>query len=223
MISRASRNLLHSKSLLKRWRTFLTTAPTRTSQNANVPEYFEGQLEPNAPSHRCYVLLHASQPPSEFPPVYKTPLSQELQARARKWGGIINFSWFPGAQQAGSQGHAATVFSASSGRLEIPHVSLENVEEVERAIQDHIEGPRSELTSQEVHIYVCTHGARDCRCGDRGRKVYDALVHSLNGIRERDPGGPVSRVRIGEVGHIGGHKYVVVIHSLPLWLTFFGL
>ena len=110
----------------------------------------------------------------------------------------------------------ATIFSASSGRLEIPHVSLENVDEVERAILDHVEGPRSELTSQEVHIYVCTHGARDCRCGDRGRKVYDALVDSVNSARERDPGGPASRVRIGEVGHVGGHKYVVVCHhGLP--------
>ncbi len=67
MISRVSQDLLHRRSLPRRWRTFTTTARTRTSQDANAPVYFEGQLEPNATSHRCYVLLHASQPPSEFP------------------------------------------------------------------------------------------------------------------------------------------------------------
>lgn len=98
------------------------------------------------------------------------------------------------------------MFSATSGRLEIPHISLENMDEVEKAIQDHIDGPCSELTSEEIHIYVCTHGQRDCRCGDRGHKVYDALVTVVKDARAKDPGGPASRIRIGEVGHVGGHK-----------------
>ena len=49
-------------------------------------------------------------------------------------------------------------------------------------------------------ILVCTHGARDCRCADRGGPLVTALRKEIErqGIGER--------VMVGEVAHVGGHK-----------------
>ncbi|GAA5871484.1 hypothetical protein JCM16303_000768 [Sporobolomyces ruberrimus] len=69
--------------------------------------------------------------------------------------------------------------------------------------------PSSEARS--THIYVCTHGSRDCRCGDLGEKLYQSL---LSEIKRRKLGGELTSseegregVRIGRIAHIGGHKY----------------
>ncbi len=48
-------------------------------------------------------------------------------------------------------------------------------------------------------ILICTHGARDCRCGDIGGDLVAAL-NKETGTR-RDP-----KVTIGEISHVGGHK-----------------
>ncbi|KAF8962119.1 Sucrase/ferredoxin-like-domain-containing protein, partial [Flammula alnicola] len=169
-----------------------------------------------APHHNCYILLHALQPPGAFPSVYHTPLSLEVQRRASKWGGLVNFSWFGEKSRSGdSEGQAATVFSHLGGRLEIPLISLENVDEVERTIQGHLSGPPTELTSREAHIYVCTHGARDCRCGIRGRQVFEALLETVRIARDRNPHGPAAHIKVGEVGHVGGHRYAANVLIFP--------
>ncbi|KAL8276238.1 hypothetical protein RQP46_011355 [Phenoliferia psychrophenolica] len=63
-------------------------------------------------------------------------------------------------------------------------------------------------SNPRTHIYVCTHGSRDCRCGDLGEPLYQALVREA---RWRKIGGAMSDgtdgVRISRVSHIGGHKY----------------
>lgn len=61
----------------------------------------------------------------------------------------------------------------------------------------------------ETHIYVCTHGTRDCRCGVVGTEVHDALVrkireHSASCIAQGSK--PAKRVRVFKVSHVGGHK-----------------
>jgi hypothetical protein len=191
-------------------RPFTTSRPKPQQPEPDAaPQYFDGQLEPNAPIHKCYILLHSSRPPTDFPSVYKTPLSQELQARATQWGGLVNFAWSSDDHQhqdADADEQAATVFSHRGGRLELPHVSLHNVDAVGAAIERHVQGPPTSATQNEAHFYVCTHGARDCRCGQRGLAVYDALVASVARARERDPAGPAAHIKVGAVGHVGGHK-----------------
>lgn len=49
-------------------------------------------------------------------------------------------------------------------------------------------------------ILVCTHGARDCRCSDRGSPLVDALRKEI-GRR-----GVEGRVGVREIAHVGGHK-----------------
>ncbi|WWD20921.1 hypothetical protein CI109_105399 [Kwoniella shandongensis] len=58
-------------------------------------------------------------------------------------------------------------------------------------------------------ILVCTHGSRDCRCSDRGGPLVDALREE---VKKR---GLEGKVKIGEVAHVGGHKYAANAIILP--------
>ncbi|CEQ41980.1 SPOSA6832_03762 [Sporobolomyces salmonicolor] len=59
-----------------------------------------------------------------------------------------------------------------------------------------------------THIFVCTHGSRDCRCGDLGEPLYQAL---LKEVSRRKLGGELKDgedgVRLARIAHIGGHKW----------------
>jgi hypothetical protein len=140
-----------------------------------------------------------------------TPLQRALQLRASKWGGIVNFSWFEGGDRNADVSQEATAFSALGGRLELENLVLEDVDSVDAVLREHAAGlhPSRPHENTEIHLYVCTHGERDCRCGDMGGKVVSALKKE---VKER--GDSADRVRIGEVGHVGGHQCVLNIPSL---------
>lgn len=139
-----------------------------------------------------------------------TPVQRALQLKASKWGGVVNFSWFePGPTYTAAKGRdSATAFSTLGGQLEIPNISLENLDEVEENLRKHAEGSLVGETSEEIHLYVCTHGARDCRCGTIGSEVVKTLREEVARRVKLDPWGLISRVRVGEVGHVGGHQCV---------------
>jgi hypothetical protein len=191
-------------------RAWITTAKVTTSSR------LLSTLAGTVPRHQCYILLHSPQPPSEFPAKLTSDVYRELLVRARKWGGLVNFSWFPdhsvrhtgGRDENDPTVYSATAFS-SHGKLELPEVMLTNMDEVEEKLRNHIAGdhhqPSGSLDGHdEVYVYVCTHGARDCRCGDMGGKVVKVLREELEKRRKSNPMNV--RVRIGEVGHVGGHK-----------------
>ncbi|RXK39373.1 hypothetical protein M231_03325 [Tremella mesenterica] len=63
-------------------------------------------------------------------------------------------------------------------------------------------------------ILVCTHGSRDCRCSDRGIPLVNSLRED---IKKR---GMERKVKVKEVGHVGGHKYAanaIIIPSLDMY------
>jgi len=183
------------------------------------PEYYEGPLDGTAPEHRCYILLHAKDRPSKFPKAIHTQLSRELLARGARLGGItVNFAWMEhhfADDLVASRKQSATVYSHLGGRLDIPHISLNNMDEVERQILQHVDGPLTEQTSKNVDIYVCTHAARDCRCGERGQQVYDAFIRAVQLERRKNLSGFSDNIRIGAVGHVGGHKYAANVLIYP--------
>jgi hypothetical protein len=132
-------------------------------------------------------------------------IQRALQLKVLKLGGLVNFSW--SAEQPvwrGAEGvqeteaYAATAFTPS-GRLDIPSLSSSNMDEVVEKLTSHTSAPPGIQTSDDVHLYVCTHGARDCRCGDRGGLVVRALRDE---VERRN----LKQVKVGEVGHVGGHK-----------------
>ncbi|QRW20866.1 sucrase/ferredoxin-like domain-containing protein [Rhizoctonia solani] len=55
-----------------------------------------------------------------------------------------------------------------------------------------------------IDIYVCTHGARDCRCGDIGGEI----AYALRAMKRPD-------VRVFDIGHVGGHKWAGNVIVFP--------
>jgi hypothetical protein len=182
-------------------------------------------LAGTVPEHQCYIFLHALDPPSQFPAKMTTPVQRELQLRLTNLGGLVNFSWSPPCRSIQNapvvvggrdeEVYSATMFSAS-GRVDIPEVSLANMDEVEERMRRCVVGNGVEkakngnVDSEDVQLYVCTHGSRDCRCGDVGGGVVKALREGL--ARRNDENVNVDgqgrvEVRIRETAHVGGHKY----------------
>ena len=220
---------------LKSTRPLLEFVATRCEKRGLIAAYFStGALDPeNHPNwrtrpqepindepmhakiapHTCYIFLHDTSRPTDFPTRKSTQLQRYLQLRASKWGGIVNWTYVPESPVVESpyskdaETRAATVFSMLGGRLEIPRLSLENLDEVEERLKAHLQGPLTPDTFEEAHIYVCTHGARDCRCGHIGGDVVAALEQELKKRREEDPGSLASRVTVRETAHVGGHKF----------------
>lgn len=175
------------------------------------------QLAGTAPAHHCYVFLHTLQPPSTYPAKYTTPVQRRLLLATAPWGGAVNFAWSasqpvhpcPPAEDD-AQTYHLTAFSSARGKLEIEAVSLVNVEDVGNVLRAHVEprtsGAPSTPLSDDVHLYICTHGARDCRCGDTGGAVARAIRAELDRRRQCQPSDPSIRIKLAEVGHVGGHK-----------------
>lgn len=142
----------------------------------------------------------------------------------------MNFAWY-GLSPAGdgddtsvrTKKQPATAFTVAGGRLEIPDVTLENMDQVEQKLKDHLNGPLSKDTSDEIHLYVCTHGARDCRCGTRGNLLVNALREEKANYQQSYPEGPAKRIKIGQVSHVGGHKLSLTLFLLSssLFILFF--
>jgi hypothetical protein len=195
----------------------LSTANVGQTYSTSTPSYGPGQgsepakesLHGTVQSHRSSIFLHTPEPPAKFPARLSTPVWRALQLKALRWGGIVNFCWLGHDRDLPPSGQlqSATAFSALGGRLEIPEISLDNVDEVEEKMRLHAEGRLTETVAEEIHLYVCTHGARDCRCGNIGGEVVKALRAEVKERTMRDPDGFVSRVKIGEVGHVGGHQF----------------
>ncbi|KXN89183.1 Altered inheritance of mitochondria protein 32 [Leucoagaricus sp. SymC.cos] len=166
-------------------------------------------------SHSSYVFLHSNEPSSEFPVKISTVIQRELQLRTMKLGTIVNFTWTGSPPNLPADKAVATVFSRSGGRLELPEVSLENVNDVEEILKAHIQREHATPeTQEETHLYVCTHGARDCRCGEHGSEVARLLREE---VERRRIG---HKLKVREVGHVGGHKYAanLLIYPHGEWL-----
>ena len=169
--------------------------------------------------HNTYIMLHTRTPPPSFPARVQSKLQRALQLRTSRWGGIVNHAWLPEDSEPGAtpewddpthESYRVSVFSTSRGFLEIPRVSMENLDEVAAVLQHHSEKPLREpvdvVATSPLYFYVCTHGERDCRCGETGGAVFDAL---REGIDKRGYG---DIMKVGALGHVGGHKYVLLSH-----------
>lgn len=214
-------------------RQFTTSPPQTLSDATTAAPATPAGLTGTAPYHTALVLLHTHAPPSEYPARSRSPLWRAFMMKARIWGGTVNFAWSPelralpdytglgedkAADMLGREAYTASVFSLAHrhGRLEIPEVSLANLDEIDESLRKLVLGDASgssggrklaqeeeEALDHRLHLYVCTHGSRDCRCGEGGGAVARAIKRELEkrGIGAED-------VVLGEVAHVGGHKYV---------------
>ncbi|KAI0067130.1 hypothetical protein BV25DRAFT_1280939 [Artomyces pyxidatus] len=200
-----------SATLLKGFKKHLTTAATDTTP-----------LFGTVPQHQAYILLHRHQSPRTFPSRLLSPLQVALRQRTSSFSGLVNFAWTSDHDSGMDAGlgqreeYSASAFAPGCRRLFIPSVSMENIDDVSEKIQKHVQSPPDNATRDDaIHLYVCTHGARDCRCGDLGGGVADALREEVRRRRAADPAGPCANIVVGEVGHVGGHKHAANLLVFP--------
>ncbi|KAH7890466.1 Sucrase/ferredoxin-like-domain-containing protein [Phlebopus sp. FC_14] len=206
-------------------RALTTPVPTTSLHTDLVPE-----LPGTVPPHHAYIFLHTAHPPSQYPAKFTTKVHRRLLLNAMRWGGAVNFAWDgqgdsgAGDEAGGEQEtYSLTAFSSARGKLEIRNVSLENVDDVARRLEVHTQPQvtsSSSSSSDDIHLYVCTHGARDCRCGETGGAVVRAIRDELRRRKERGAADPSGRVKLAEVAHVGGHKYAanVLVYPHGEWL-----
>jgi hypothetical protein len=161
-------------------------------------------LSGTAPYHNLYVFLHSPKPPKTFAPVVSSPVQQALQLKLAPFRGLVNFSWTPDQElsnsAAGEESYSATAFSIHGKPQQIDRIALSNLDQVVERI---VTPSGTPTDSDSMHVYVCTHGARDCRCGETGGQVAETLREEI-GRRNLS-----SFVKLGEASHVGGHKFAL--------------
>ncbi|CCA67417.1 hypothetical protein PIIN_01248 [Serendipita indica DSM 11827] len=71
------------------------------------------------------------------------------------------------------------------------------------------ETQRGSFLLKKLWILVCTHAARDCRCGQHGAEV----IHEFR--QEVQRRNLQERINIGEVSHVGGHAFAANVLVYP--------
>jgi hypothetical protein len=83
---------------------------------------------------------------------------------------------------------------------------LENADEiVEKLVNSSTLTRANSEVSDAVDLYVCTQGARHCPCGEVGTQVVRLLHENIERMTVNEPQGLARRLRVSEVGHVGGH------------------
>lgn len=175
-------------------------------------------LAGTVPSHQAYILLHGRHSPRTFPSRFASPLIVALRRHALRWSALVNVAWVPPngvggvhslSEQStdGPETYSLLAFARDRTRLQIPSVSIDNLEDACARLDDYMERPTGGVVDPDrLYLYVCTHGSRDCRCGEWGGRVADALREEVLKRKQSEPTGKYSRIVVGEVGHVGGHK-----------------
>ncbi|KAN0125859.1 Sucrase/ferredoxin-like domain containing protein [Russula decolorans] len=189
-------------------------------------------LAGTVPSHKAYILLHGQHSPRAFPSRLASPLLVALRQRALRWSALVNVAWVPPngsghvpnlseEETDGTETYSLLAFASNRRLLRIPSVSMDNFEDTCARLNNYMERPSTGVADPYgLHLYVCTHGARDCRCGEWGGKVADALREEIFKRRQTDPTGQYSSIVLGEVGHVGGHQHAANVLVFPYgeWL-----
>ncbi|PWN98947.1 hypothetical protein FA09DRAFT_317775 [Tilletiopsis washingtonensis] len=197
------------------------SAPAHTTHLVVVP------LQPRAPDQWPSHLAAAS------------PLYAELESRCRAGGSLAGCehddvatadagmvdpplrAWDPTASRfsrapprAEQELYQLRLYRA--GRIAVlPPLSLDSLDSqpLPQRIEDAFAASRLQTAKQRrddaADIFVCAHGARDCRCGVAGAEVIESLIGDIVAQREqvRVEGGATKRVRVWAISHVGGHKW----------------
>ncbi|KAG8898645.1 hypothetical protein FRC01_010830, partial [Tulasnella sp. 417] len=183
-------------------------------------------LHGTTPEHDAWLVLHTTRPPSTWPPRIEasSPLLRELKRKLTPFKGTVTFAYSPeggkaqatrdtetdfGWDEAGPEAYAATLYRAGSSEgVDLPRVDAST--DVRSLVSSAAPAsPPAAPPNDEVHFYVCTHGSRDCRCGDVGADVADTLREEVAKLPSS------SRVRISEVAHVGGHVWAANVLVYP--------
>lgn len=169
------------------------------------PQRAQSSLAGSAPSYKGHLILESDLPSSHWPSKVESlyPLLPALQSLAQDEASPLHGFGFAlttstrrprqdsavGSTSGSSHIHGASLcLPTSSQVLEAPgDVQFDQpLNDVLAQIQRWIpEAPRSTTPGalSPLHIFVCTHGARDCRCGTLGSAFYQRTIVQLCRIR----------------------------------------
>ncbi|KIM59861.1 hypothetical protein SCLCIDRAFT_1185373, partial [Scleroderma citrinum Foug A] len=160
------------KSVGRNTRSFATLLPL-LSTIPDITNPLQAQLPGTVPPHKCYVFLHTPNSPITYPARYSTPVQRAILSELVHTGGSVNFCWSENGPsyplrpegEEDTQEYYLTVFSSVRGKVEVPCVSMKNVCDVRRMLRGHglplLSGETAPM-SEDIHVYVCMHMARDC-------------------------------------------------------------
>jgi hypothetical protein len=180
-------------------------------------------LAGTVPFHSAYLFLHAKQSPQTFPKKLESDLYLQLKNEASKWDErcLVNMRYDSSTVEerdspntSGEEEFQATLHV---GRLETHELSItsSSFESALSLIKSRIQSARNPSDSptlirdsRRLYLYVCTHTAVDCRCGDNGPKFVEALKKELERLKKEDllKDRYWQDVKVMETGHVGGHK-----------------
>ncbi|TIB30165.1 hypothetical protein E3P84_03445 [Wallemia ichthyophaga] len=145
-------------------------------------------LAGSSPAHRGHVIVHTQIPPREWPSKVNG-LSEKyddlvIKKELSDAGVLVGLAFNPSASDK-NDCQVYPAMEAVDG-----HSTAQILSSINQSSQNDC-----------VHIYVCTHGNRDCRCAEAG----EPTVHSLR--TEINARGLEDRVKLYEISHIGGHKW----------------
>lgn len=129
----------------------------------------------------------------------------------QEYQGLVSIAHAPGksSEDTGSEEvYDATLYTAgSSATVSAAAVSAGTDWRAALSLPSKAVEPSRAATpgAEDIHIYVCTHGSRDCRCGDVGGDVVDTIREELTKIEDV---ATRTRFKVFEVAHVGGHVYV---------------
>ncbi|KAF7324666.1 hypothetical protein MKEN_00508100 [Mycena kentingensis (nom. inval.)] len=158
--------------------------------------------------HCAHIVLHGAPSPQTVPSRYSTELSRALQLKTTPWRGLVNFASDSVSNPSSEDRCALTVFSALNGSLHVPQLTMDNLDEVAEQLHRHATVPTALKVDEKLYIYVCTHTARDCRCGETGGAVYRAMRAELDARQ-------TANVVLGEVTHVGQHQFAANVLVFP--------
>ncbi|GAA5863910.1 hypothetical protein JCM3774_004415 [Rhodotorula dairenensis] len=213
----------------------LVAAEIRICQRIVHAAHWTPAVVGSAPELSRHLLIHTPHPTATWPSHLHaaSPLAKHLQDRWQERPELakLGFNFTDGGQgspvqawdptrtkfdepqaDAAAERYSAVIYPDF---VEIPSLSIDEFPAFEKLLA-RLPEPSAVLprvtsgnaAPQQTHIFVCTHRTRDCRCGDIGEPLYDALLRE---IKRRKLGGELKAgtdgVRIARVAHIGGHKW----------------
>lgn len=200
-------------------RSTRSLATNAAPQNEQRELFIEKPFVGSVPLYPTHLVIHSPEPSQDWPALFgqDNTLLGLLNKRARRWRGLVNQSSDPTAtnrangkmrwsQEYFKRGKDPTQMESFFGTLYRPPLpplavgpfAMSRRGGTPEYLGD-ITAGRSPIPDADkyVHIYVCTHGARDCRCGTTGGEVFEAMKKATRGM---------DHVVVRETTHVGGHQ-----------------
>ena len=171
------------------------TASRRIYSTLQAEPFDASPIAGSSPMHRGHVIVHTQIPPTDWPSKVHG-LSEEydnlsVDKDLSDAGVLVGLAFDPAA--AASDKKSCYVYPP--------------MKETAGSASEVLSALNEERSTRAIHIYVCTHGNRDCRCADAGIPTVQSLRAEIS---ER---GLDDKVKVFEISHIGGHKWVILAHA----------